>query len=310
VTSHPRVLTHDRDDVSRSVWEAVRVSRYYGLQALNHLANPGHVAIDPDAPAVYFFVPAGTVQSWRPMPAGGGLTVMSEEGLRLPPQTRRTPPGAYWLVSPARGAIRSCDGPALHRALLDCLPDEVWAKNSPTPPRAGALVVEPTSTARKPRRGFRLSAQTSAVGTPAFIETLPRIAASVPTARHMVHHASQVWRLNSDLAESGALIFTELVANSVAHALGDSVLATVAQLDEDGLYLSVSDRSSERPSKRSPGEYDIGGRGLLLVNHLSQGRWGADEKQWGKSVWAEVRQPCHWSYRVLFACLPAVLTCS
>ena len=134
----PLALSQERDGELRPVWEAVRVSRYYGLQALNILASPGNVAVDPDALTVYFFVPAGTTQRWQPMPAGGGLTVITD-GLQLPPGTRRTPPGTYWLVPPRQGVIRSCDSTALHSALLACLP--AWTgqpDEQPNPTESGS----------------------------------------------------------------------------------------------------------------------------------------------------------------------------
>lgn len=102
-------------------WEALKVARFYGLQALTRLNPPGTVVIDPGGQAVYFFVALGTTAQWPPLPAHGPLTVTTS--LDLPPASRRTPPGAYWLVPPSRGAIRLTDAGALHEALASLIPE-------------------------------------------------------------------------------------------------------------------------------------------------------------------------------------------
>lgn len=117
----PGVLSRSGDAGARPSWEVIRIGRYYGLQALTRLNAPGSVAVDPERPAVYFFVAIGATATWPSMPAHVPLAVTT--GADLPPVGRRTPPGAYWLVPPRRGTLRLIDAGTLHTALADLLPE-------------------------------------------------------------------------------------------------------------------------------------------------------------------------------------------
>lgn len=109
-------------------WEAIRVGRFYGLQALARLGTLGTVAIDPSAtPGVYFFVQVGSTASWPKAPAGGAVSVTAD--FEPPPEEWHTPPGVYWLVPPRRGAIKLTDALALLAALTEVIPD--WAEAAP-----------------------------------------------------------------------------------------------------------------------------------------------------------------------------------
>ncbi|MEU6495698.1 hypothetical protein [Streptomyces sp. NPDC046984] len=111
---------------ARQDWEAIKIGRFYGLQALGRLRAHGTVAIDPTLPGVYFFVLAGTTSSWPVAPTCMALTVTKE--FEVPAAGRRTPPGTYWLVPPRRGTITLTDDAALLAALIDVIPD--WAEAS------------------------------------------------------------------------------------------------------------------------------------------------------------------------------------
>lgn len=123
MTEPPHVLPRPGDGLALPRWEALRVGRYYGLQALSRINLPGTVAVDPAVPGVYFFVESGATAAWPAMPAGGPMSVTTE--LELPPRVRCTPPGAYWLVPPRRGTIRLTDAGTLRRALSEVIP--AWA---------------------------------------------------------------------------------------------------------------------------------------------------------------------------------------
>ncbi|MGW3498166.1 hypothetical protein [Streptomyces sp. NPDC001020] len=120
------VFARSKDAIARQGGEAIRVGRYYGLQALTQLNPPGTVAVDPEGPtrAVYFFVETGATAGWPPIPADGPLVVTRD--LNLPPANRRRPPGAYWLVPPRRGTIQLTDADTLHQALAALLPE--WTR--------------------------------------------------------------------------------------------------------------------------------------------------------------------------------------
>jgi hypothetical protein len=101
-------------------WDAVKVSRFLGLQALQHIEHPGAVAVDPHSPEpmLYFFVPAGTTACWD---VPDTTPLHGTEGtvhVVLPPPHREAPPGPYWLLPPSNGLTRTA---TLQRALETAL---------------------------------------------------------------------------------------------------------------------------------------------------------------------------------------------
>lgn len=97
-------------------WDAVKVSRFHALQALERLDQPGSVAVDPAAgqPVLYFFVPPGTTCGWD-IPHSTALSTATH--VVLPPSFRDAPPGPYWLIPPERGVIQHTRTGALRLAL-------------------------------------------------------------------------------------------------------------------------------------------------------------------------------------------------
>ncbi|MGC5401720.1 hypothetical protein ACPXCP_39025 [Streptomyces sp. DT20] len=95
-------------------WDAVRVSRFLGLQVLERLGSAaGPVLVDPVARTMYFLVPAGSTCTWdvpQTQPLGETAHVV------VPPQARQSPPGLFWLVSSQRPLASAA---ALRQALLD-----------------------------------------------------------------------------------------------------------------------------------------------------------------------------------------------
>lgn len=88
-------------------------------------------------------------------------------------------------------------------------------------------------------------------------------------------------RLKTDLN----IVVSELATNASVHA-GGPIRITIER--SAGGYLVRVDDTSRRPlQKRSPVVGEGGGRGLPIVEALSQ-RWGVDVLPWGKSVWAEL----------------------
>ncbi|MHC3474893.1 hypothetical protein ACYF6T_40285 [Streptomyces sp. 7R007] len=83
-------------------WDAIKVSRHLGVQAVEQIPHPGAVAVDPapKEPVLYFFVPAGSAAVWR-VPQTKALTL--DAHLVLPPDSKEAPPGPYWLVAPSHG---------------------------------------------------------------------------------------------------------------------------------------------------------------------------------------------------------------
>ena len=93
------------------------------------------------------------------------------------------------------------------------------------------------------------------------------------------------------LVEDMRLVVSELATNAVTHAQ-TPFLVTLAK--EDGsVRLMVQDQSTSVPVMGHPDLLDMGGRGLILVEPLSED-WGTSTDGDGvKSVWASFpsRQP-------------------
>ncbi|MGW3311487.1 DUF6415 family natural product biosynthesis protein [Streptomyces sp. NPDC001073] len=102
-------------------WDAVKVRRHLAVRAIERIAQPGAVAVDPSPaePALYFFIRAGSAAGWDvPQTAALGLS----SHVVLPPDHREAPPGPYWLISPERGLTSTS---ALRQALeqtMGCAP--------------------------------------------------------------------------------------------------------------------------------------------------------------------------------------------
>ncbi|MGX1514262.1 ATP-binding protein [Streptomyces collinus] len=124
---------------------------------------------------------------------------------------------------------------------------------------------------------------------------LPRSRASAPRARAMLHAALSAWGTSKDVLDAAELVLSELVTNALRVPVPSDrqVGVRIARSLKDGvLRLEVSDAGPGRPEVRAPGDDEIGGRGLLLVEALAQ-RWGVYERTGGvgKTVWAELKAP-------------------
>ncbi|HWU07557.1 MAG TPA: hypothetical protein VN520_14440 [Streptomyces sp.] len=94
-------------------WDAVRVTRFVGLQAIEHLGPAtGPVIMDPTPRTMYFLVPPGTTRTWTELPQCTALGDTAH--LVLPHPGKQAPPGPYWLIPPHQ---MLADTPALRHAL-------------------------------------------------------------------------------------------------------------------------------------------------------------------------------------------------
>jgi anti-sigma regulatory factor (Ser/Thr protein kinase) len=103
-------------------------------------------------------------------------------------------------------------------------------------------------------------------------------------ARNFVKEALRRWG-QADLEETACLLTTELVTNAVIHATTD--ITVRASSDGELLHIEVEDASRDPLQERSPLPYAESGRGLLLVDALSD-KWGARQLEGGKIVWFDV----------------------
>jgi anti-sigma regulatory factor (Ser/Thr protein kinase) len=120
----------------------------------------------------------------------------------------------------------------------------------------------------------------------AFAKDLERVPEAAAEARHLVSDALQAWNL-PQLVEDAELIVSELVSNTVAHAVGDCIQVTMLRLSRQRVRISVVDRDSRHPERRAPDADGERGRGLLLVEACSS-QWGVRVIPGEKSVWSEL----------------------
>lgn len=135
-----------------------------------------------------------------------------------------------------------------------------------------------TATESRPSVGHILRA----IATP--LEPSPE---AVSRARRTVHDTLAAWGLDI-LADDMVLVASELVTNALQHASGPIVM--VLQQRDETVLVEVADVSSALPVPRSESADDESGRGLALVEALSDD-WGYRRRgnRRGKWVW------CSWS---------------
>lgn len=91
-----------------------------------------------------------------------------------------------------------------------------------------------------------------------------------------------------DTADSALLIISELITNAHVHAHSDAQLVLV--WDSRCLHISVSDSSEALPAVQAPDVGRQSGRGLALIDALSDG-WEAHTRPDGKTITACFHAP-------------------
>lgn len=108
----------------------------------------------------------------------------------------------------------------------------------------------------------------------------------VSAARRFVDTALDQWNLQ-DVVFDAQLVASELVTNAMRHAGGAVELLLVCRGPH--IACAVSDDSDNPPVTTSPEYYDEFGRGLQLIQALTQ-CWGwLPLQERGKLVWAALR---------------------
>ncbi|MEU0374802.1 SpoIIE family protein phosphatase [Streptomyces sp. NPDC006283] len=110
------------------------------------------------------------------------------------------------------------------------------------------------------------------------------------SARHMVRAAVRAWGV-SERADEIELVADEMITNALMHTDGGA-LVTVRVLSgtRRRLRVDVEDRSSALPRRRDAGASGVSGRGLVLIDRLSD-NWGVESRGSGKCVWCEFLMP-------------------
>ncbi|MHC3393157.1 SpoIIE family protein phosphatase [Streptomyces lavendulocolor] len=109
---------------------------------------------------------------------------------------------------------------------------------------------------------------------------------ALSAARHMIRAAVRAWGAG-ERADEIELVADELITNALLHTDGGAIV-TLRMLagHERRLRVEVEDRSSALPRRREAGLSGVSGRGLLLVDRLTD-VWGVDSRGTGKCVWCE-----------------------
>jgi anti-sigma regulatory factor (Ser/Thr protein kinase) len=88
--------------------------------------------------------------------------------------------------------------------------------------------------------------------------------------------------------DTAVLLVSELVTNAIRH--GSPPCALVISMRDDGVQLAVQDADSTIPSLQQPDALAENGRGLVLVDALSDD-WGIRPVTGGKETWFFLRSP-------------------
>ncbi|MFR0355742.1 SpoIIE family protein phosphatase [Streptomyces sediminimaris] len=109
-------------------------------------------------------------------------------------------------------------------------------------------------------------------------------------ARHMIRAAVRAWGAG-ERADEIELVADEVVTNALMHTEGSAILTLRVLTGGDRrLRVEVEDSSSALPRRRDAGESGVSGRGLLLVDLLTDA-WGVEARGGGKCVWCEFVVP-------------------
>lgn len=117
---------------------------------------------------------------------------------------------------------------------------------------------------------------------------LPSRPESAATARRLVQVVVlRHWGLSPKMTEDTVLLVSELVGNAVRHT-GARVFGLRMRRRRGSIRVEVRDPSRALPCLLPVRELDVSGRGLFLVDKLSD-RWGVDLLPRGKTTWFEMR---------------------
>ncbi|MBL1097003.1 ATP-binding protein [Streptomyces coffeae] len=106
--------------------------------------------------------------------------------------------------------------------------------------------------------------------------------------RRMVRIYAEMWEMGH-VADAAGLAVTELLANVIKH-VPDCSCAVLLIAEEGRLRVEVGDNSPVLPVRRTAGPWDESGRGLDLVDLITDA-WGIDRTpaRSGKRVWFELK---------------------
>jgi anti-sigma regulatory factor (Ser/Thr protein kinase) len=111
-------------------------------------------------------------------------------------------------------------------------------------------------------------------------QTFPAEAQSVPAARRFATRL--LAGSGPDVLQAAELMVSELATNSVRH--GNTRFDLTIERTSNEIRVEVTDQGGGTPALRSPGPDEPTGRGLRIVDMLSD-QWGVERRVGGKTVW-------------------------
>lgn len=124
-------------------------------------------------------------------------------------------------------------------------------------------------------------------GIPSYSETMPCKPESARRARLLVTAALSTWGIE-ELVDAAKLVVDELLTNAIDHTRCRTARIAIRRIADDRVRISVADTSRDVPDMSNPRQDSEDGRGLVLVDALSD-QWGYDRHRTWKVVWAELR---------------------
>ena len=115
--------------------------------------------------------------------------------------------------------------------------------------------------------------------------TLPPELRSIRTARRFVGEHCRLAGFSAQRCDDALLLASELVTNAVLHGRSEVCVEVAAR--GDVLRVSVLDENSRHPARVAEDPNALDGRGLALVEALSE-RWGVEDRPLGKAFWFEL----------------------
>ncbi|WP_432177096.1 ATP-binding protein [Streptomyces sp. Tue6028] len=132
------------------------------------------------------------------------------------------------------------------------------------------------------------TAEPRPTGHPGYNITLSSASETAAEARRLARQSCALWAFDEETGETAALLISELVTNAVRHGRSHSIRVRIERPTPDRVRLAAVDKKRCMVTLGRPSPENIGGRGLVLVDALSDW-WGVDLLPWGKRVWAEIR---------------------
>jgi anti-sigma regulatory factor (Ser/Thr protein kinase) len=122
---------------------------------------------------------------------------------------------------------------------------------------------------------------------PATLELAPTVRAP-RLARAFVADTLAAWAVDAEDGEAVELVVSELVTNAVLHAPDSPTVTLKLSMTRGAVRVMVSDRHRGQPSRADLDPWSERGRGVGIVEALSN-RWGTEPNgSDGKTVWCEL----------------------